>query len=163
MLHAHRIATPGQLGGWPWVGTMPRPTLSRVLASEDGPGRHLSSALALPQQFQFNDTIGPRSYTSVLGQTRGMSGMRTATTLAGIAAAALLASVAGVHGQTPCQATIMNPCPPPKPRPDSAASSSKTDPNKSDQVQNGLRRGLSVAPDTTLGLTPRGLGLNSKF
>ena len=89
--------------------------------------------------------------------------MRTATTIVGMAAAVLLASMATVHGQTTCQPTITNPCPPPKPRPDNAAGSSKTDPNKSDQSQSGLRRGLSVAPDTTLGLGPHGLGLNGKF
>ena len=89
--------------------------------------------------------------------------MRTATTIAGMVAVALLTGIASVYVQTTCQPTIMNPCPPPKPRLDNAASSSKTDPNKSDQSQNGLRRGLSVAPDTSLGLGPHGLGLNGKF
>lgn len=89
--------------------------------------------------------------------------MRTATTIAGMAAVALLTGIASVYGQTTCQPTIMNPCPAPKPRLDNAAGLSKTDPNKSDQSQSGLRRGLSVAPDTTLGLGPHGLGLNGKF
>jgi hypothetical protein len=89
--------------------------------------------------------------------------MRTTTAIVGIGAAALLASMACVHGQTTCQPTIMNPCPPPKPQPDNSAASSKTDPNKSNQPQSGLRRGLSVAPDTTLGLGPHGLGLDRKF
>jgi hypothetical protein len=89
--------------------------------------------------------------------------MGTATTIVGLAAAAFIAGNASVYGQTTCQPTIMTPCPPPKPGPDNAAGLSKPDPNKSDQSQSGLRRGLSVAPDTTLGLTPRGLGLNGKF
>jgi hypothetical protein len=93
----------------------------------------------------------------------GTERMRTATRILAIGAAALLASIASAAGQTTCQPTIMNPCPPQKPRADNPPSISKTDPNKSDQSQSGLRRGLSVAPDTTLGLGPHGLGLNGKF
>lgn len=94
---------------------------------------------------------------------RGTDNMRTAAAIVGMAAAALLASIASVHAQTTCQPTIMNPCPAPKPRADNSAGLPKSDPNKSDQSQNGPRRGLSVAPDTTLGLGPHGLGLNGKF
>jgi hypothetical protein len=94
---------------------------------------------------------------------RGTDSMRMATTIVGIAAAALVAGIVSVDAQTTCQPTIMNPCPPPKPRADNPAGLPKSDPNKSEQSQNGLRRGLSVAPDTTLGLGPHGLGLNGKF
>jgi hypothetical protein len=89
--------------------------------------------------------------------------VKTSIAIASMAGAALLANIASAPGQTTCQPTIMNPCPPPKLRADNQPSMSKADPNKSDQSQSGLRRGLSVAPDTTLGLGPRGLGLNGKF
>ena len=89
--------------------------------------------------------------------------MKTATMIIGVAAATLLASVTAVDAQAPCQSTIMNSCPQPQPRPDNSATSSKSDSNKSDQSKNERRRGLSVAPDTTLGLGPHGLGLTGKF
>jgi hypothetical protein len=78
-----------------------------------------------------------------------------------VAAATLFASFADVGAQTLCQPTIMQLCAP-LPRPDSSKS---TDSNKSDHPHGSSRRGLSIAPDTTLGLGPgaRGLGLQQRF
>ena len=72
--------------------------------------------------------------------------MKTTTVIIGVTAATLLASVTAVDAQGPCQSTIMNPCPPPQPRPDNSATSSKSDSNKSDQSKNERRRGLLCCP-----------------
>jgi hypothetical protein len=81
-------------------------------------------------------------------------------------AAALLTGLTGEgRAQPGCQATIMKPCAPAAPRPDTnAADASKPNgANKSDQTQAPSRRGIPVAPDTTFGLGARGLGLSGKF
>jgi hypothetical protein len=75
-------------------------------------------------------------------------------------AATVLAS-AGVHAQTSCQPTIMQPCAP-QPRPDKAADAPKSTGNKSGPSGES-RRGLQVAPETTLGLGRGGLGLQRQF
>jgi hypothetical protein len=93
-----------------------------------------------------------------------MNDIKTATAIASVVAALLLASCVVAGAQTSCQSTIMNPCPPPPPRPDNAANAAKSaDSDKSDQSQRGSRRGIPVTPDTSIGLGAHGLGLNGKF